>query len=56
MKINKFINMKTVGYLSSIFSLGVSFLTAWVDAQKTEEMIDKKIDEAITELRNRGES
>lgn len=53
MKINKFINVKTVGYLSSALSLGVSLITAWVDAQKTEEMIDKKIDEAITELRNK---
>lgn len=44
---NKGIMIKAIGIAATVIGLGANLVTNWVDEKKMDEMIDKKVNEAL---------
>lgn len=45
MKVDK---VKLIGFLAAVIGMGATFISNWADDRKMEEMIDKKVDAALS--------
>lgn len=50
------VNWKLVGLLATIASAGLSLITSKVDDKKMNETIEEKVREALSDMKDKGES